>query len=158
MLNQANPTNALKTIPWFLDLSADSLQRLATVAQIQLFNKGEVIFTEGEQHRNLYVILDGKIQLESFIPGHGSIPIFIGETLDVIGWSSMTPVVRQKTETARVIEDTRLIALEAKRLTEICQTDCDLGYIIMSRLANIVASRFLAYRLHLLELLTCQHG
>ena len=154
MLNQADITTTIKSIPWFLELNPASIQRLTTVSDVRTFETGEVIFSEGEQHPFLYVILDGKVRLESYVPGHGSLPIFTAESLDVIGWSSMTPVVRQKTSTARVLEPTTMLALDADTLMELCETDCDLGFVIMRRLANIVASRFLTHRLHLLELLS----
>lgn len=156
MLNQADITTTIKTIPWFLDLSPESLQRLTAIADIQSYTVGDVIFSEGEQHPFLYVLLDGKVRLESFVPGHGMLPIFTAESLDVIGWSSLTPVVRQKTGTARVIEPTRLLTFHADTLMELCETDCDLGFVIMRRLANIVASRLLTHRLHLLGLISCQ--
>lgn len=156
MLNQADITTTIKSIPWFLELNPASLQRLATVSDVHSYKNGEVIFNEGEQHPVLYVVLEGKVRLESFIPGHGTLPIFTAESLDVIGWSSMTPVVRQKTSTARVLAPTTLLAFETDPLMELCETDSELGFVIMRRLANIVASRFLTHRLQLLELLTCQ--
>jgi CRP-like cAMP-binding protein len=156
MLNQAVITTTIKSIPWFLELSSESIQRLSSIADIRSFESGEVLFAEGEQHPFLYIVLEGKVLLESFVPGHGSRPIFTAESLDVIGWSSMTPVVRQKTSTARVTEHATLLVFEAETLMELCETDCDLGFIMMRRLANIVASRLLTHRLHLLELISCQ--
>jgi CRP/FNR family transcriptional regulator, cyclic AMP receptor protein len=156
MLNQADITTTIKSIPWFLELNPASIQRLASVSDVRLYENGEVIFSEGEQHPFLYIVLEGKVLLESLIPGRGLLPIFTAESLDVIGWSSMTPVVRQKTSTARVLALTTLLAFDADSLMELCESDCDLGFVIMRRLANVVASRFLTHRLHLLELLTCQ--
>lgn len=156
MLNQADVTNAIKNIPWFFELKPESVQRLTSIAEIRTFDANEVIFAEGEQHPFLYVVLEGKVCLESFVPGRGSLPIFTAESLDVIGWSSMTPVVRQKTSTARALEPVTMLAFGAEDLMELCETDCDLGFIIMRRLSNVVASRFLTHRLHLLELISCQ--
>lgn len=156
MLKQAEITSSIKSIPWFLDLSPESIDRLSAVAEVHAFESGDVIFSEGEQHSYLYVILEGKVCLESFVPGHGSMPIFTAESLDVLGWSSLTPVVRQKTGTARVMEPTKLLAFEASILMDVCETDCELGFIIMRRLANIIASRLLTHRLHLLGLISCQ--
>lgn len=156
MLNQADVTTTIKSIPWFLELTSASIQRLSSVSDVRSYETDEVIFSEGEQHPFLYIVLEGKVQLESYIPGRGTLPIFIAESLDVIGWSSMTPVVRQKTSTARALEPTTMLAFEADTLMELCESDCELGFVIMRRLANIVASRFLTHRLHLLELLSCQ--
>ncbi len=156
MLYQADITSTIKSIPWFLDLSPESLQNLISAAEMRAFEIGDTIFTEGEQHNFLYVILEGKVSVESYIPGRGSLPIFTAESLDVIGWSSLTPVVRQKTGTVKVLAPTRVVAFDAEKLMSLCEADSQLGFVIMRRLANIVASRLLNHRLHLLELISCQ--
>lgn len=151
MLTQMDITSTIKSIPWFLGLSAESLQRLSDIAEIRSFKTDQIIFNEGEQHPYLYVILDGKVMMESLIPGSGTMPVFTAESLDVIGWSSLTPVVRQKTSTAHVLAPTKCLAFHADTLMQLCESDCDLGFIIMRRLANIVATRYLSHRLQLLE-------
>jgi len=156
MLNQAEITTIIKSIPWFLELSSESIRRISSVADVVSFETEDVIFSEGEKHPYLYVVLEGKVCIESYVPGYGSLPIFTAESLDVIGWSSMTPIVRQKTGTARVLEPTRLLVFKGKALMELCEGDRDLGFIIMCRLANIVASRLLTHRLHLLKIITDQ--
>lgn len=156
MLNQAETTTAIKSIPWFLDLSSESIRRLNSIAEVISFDAGSIIFNEGDQHPYLYIVLDGMIRLESFVPGLGSVPIFTAESLDVVGWSSMTPVVRQKTCTARVIKAASLLGFNADALMACCEKDCELGFVIMRRLANIVATQLLNNRLHLLEIITCQ--
>ncbi|MBG0783868.1 MAG: cyclic nucleotide-binding domain-containing protein [Anaerolineaceae bacterium] len=157
MLNQADITTSIKSIPWFLELSPESIHRLTSVADVRAYETGDVLFTEGEQNPYLYVILEGKIQLESYVPGHGSLPTLTAESLDIVGWSSLTPVVRQKTSTARVVEPATLLAFDAETLMEFCEKDCELGFVIMRRLANVVASRLLTQRLFLLELISSQH-
>jgi CRP-like cAMP-binding protein len=156
MLINTDMMSIIKTIPWFLGLSTKSLERLCNIAKITEYVAGDIIFHEGEKHSYLYVLLEGKILLESYVPSQGQMPIFTAESLDVIGWSSLTPVVRQKTSTARVIEPTKLISFDAETLMNLCETDCDLGFIIMRRLANIVASRYLTHRLHLMEKISSQ--
>jgi CRP-like cAMP-binding protein len=156
MLTQVDLSATMKSIPWFLGLSTESLQRLTEIANVRFIDAGEKIFSEGEKNPFLYVILEGKVRLESFVPGRGSLPYLTAETLDVIGWSSLTPVVRQKTGTAVAVEPTRLLSFHADELMDLCEKDCDLGFVIMRRLANIIASRLLNHRLHLLELLSCQ--
>ncbi len=158
MLNQVNLQSTLKTIPWFLELSPESMRRLAALAEVRLFEPGEIVYSEGEQHPYTYIILEGKVCLESYVPGRGILPILTLESLDVVGWSSMTPVVRQKNSTARVVEKTKLLAFHADTLMNLCKTDCELGFVIMKRLANIVASHMINHRLRLLELLTNQNG
>ena len=156
MLNQADLTATIKSVPWFLELNPESLQRLSGIANLCSFNTGDILFSEGEQHPILYILLEGKVLLESFVPGHGIMPIFVAESLDVVGWSSLTPMVRQKTSTARVLEHTVALSFASEAMMELCESDCVLGFVIMRRLANIVASRYLNHKLHLLELISEQ--
>ncbi|NLN71072.1 MAG: cyclic nucleotide-binding domain-containing protein [Chloroflexi bacterium] len=155
MYNQVDIATAINSIPWFFNLSQGSINRLCSIASVVSFQSGHVIFNEGEQHPNFYIILIGKVRLESYIPGRGLMPLFTAEALDVVGWSSLTPVVRQTTCTAIVESTTNLLRFNAKALTACCEEDCDLGFVIMRRLTNIVASRLLAHRLNLLEIISC---
>jgi CRP-like cAMP-binding protein len=156
MFIQADIAQTIKSIPWFLDLSKDSIQRLCAIAEVRSFRPGELMFSEGEQHHYFYIVIEGKVCLESYVPGFGAMSVFTAESLDVIGWSSLTPVVRQKPGTARVIEPTKCLTFDSNTLMGLCEADCDLGFVIMRRLANIVASRLLNHRLHLLEIISSQ--
>ena len=158
MLNQAEAIKEIKSIPWFFELSPESIERLSSIADITSYDTGKIIFHEGDQHPYLHVLLEGKVRLESFVPGRGSLPIFTAEGVDVIGWSSLTPIVRQTTSTAIVAAPAKLLTFDAYALTECCETDCELGFVIMRRMANIVASRLLNHRLHLLEIIACQNN
>jgi signal-transduction protein with cAMP-binding, CBS, and nucleotidyltransferase domain len=153
MLISTEISSSIKAIPWFLDLEPKDMQKLAEIAELKSFVAEEIIFKEGQQHPYIYVILEGSVQLESFIPGHGVLPVYTAESLDVIGWSSLTPVVRQKTSSARVLKNTKAICFHSESLMNLCESECEIGFVIMRRIANIVASRFLNHRLHLLELI-----
>jgi len=156
MLNLTDISNTIKSIPWFLELKPGSIQRLSSIAEIMTYQTDEIIFSEGEKHDYFYILLEGKVSVSGYVPGHGSMPIFTAESLDVLGSSSLTPVIRQQTGTALVIKPTTVLAFKSKSLMALCESDHDLGFIIMRRLANIVASRMLTHRLHLLELITDQ--
>ncbi|MFU8826952.1 MAG: Crp/Fnr family transcriptional regulator [Brevefilum sp.] len=156
MLNQAEITTAINSIPWFFDLSQESINRLISIADVISLEPGHVIFSEGDQHPYFYLVLEGKVHLESFVPGQGSLPLFTAESLDVLGWSSLTPVVRQMSSTAVVLAPTKLLRFNAQTLMACCESDCELGFVIMRRLANIIASRLLTHRLHLLEIISGQ--
>jgi hypothetical protein len=80
--------------------------------------------------------------------------VYTAEALDIIGWSSMTPIVRQRTAAARVTQSCLLVGFNSKLLQQYCEEDHELGYIIMRRIANVVASRLLTTRLSLLEIIT----
>ncbi len=153
MDEQATINQTLLKIPWFHELSPGAMNRLAQSASMRVLNPGELLFREGETENCLYVLMDGELDLETHVPGYGQVHIFTAEPLDVIGWSVLTPVVRQRTDTARAISYCKLIAFNSELLRQQCEEDREFGYVIMRRIANVAASRLLTTRLHMFEVI-----
>lgn len=160
MIIPVDLTTTLKSIPWFVDLGPQQLERLAGIATLHSVEPGEVVFQEGDREDCLYVLLEGQVVLELEVPLHGQIVFYTAEALDIIGWDAMTPMIRQRTASARATMITTLVCLNSKLLQQACDEDHELGYVIMRRLANVVATRLLTSRLTLLEIIareTHQH-
>src|SRR5512138_1794286 len=102
----------IQNIPWFNELSSSQVERLAGISSIQSVEPGAVLFKEGERPDMMYVILDGEIVLENYIPSVGKHFLAKAEPLDVVGWSSMTPIVRQRSVTARACMPSRVLAIQ----------------------------------------------
>ncbi len=144
---------AIQSIPWFVDLSPIQVERLASIAGIRNLPANEELFREGDREEYMYVVLEGQLNLENYVPSHGILYLYTANPLDILGWSSMTPVVRSLTATARALGPTRLLAFDSEALRILCDEDHDLGFIIMRRLANVVASQLLVSRLVLYDLI-----
>jgi len=142
----------LKEIPWFKEIKPKHFKKLAQIASLHIFPEGGEVFREGDQQDYLYIILEGRVALEIFVPHKGRVRILTVEPMDVIGWSSVTPVVHQRTASARAILPSKLIGLDAEKLRALCDEDHDLGYVVMRRIANIVSSRLTVTRLQLLDM------
>lgn len=153
MIIPADLSKILRRIPWFVDLSAAQVDCLASIATQQTLEAGDLLFREGDREDYLYVVLEGQVVLEVEVPTRGQVPVYTAEALDVIGWSSMTPIARQRTASVRATQITTLIGFNSKLLQQLCEEDHDLGYIIMRRLANVVANRLLTTRLCLLDII-----
>lgn len=145
--------DTLKSIPWFLDFNSKQLERLASISTIVEVSAGKVIFCEGDRVDNMYIILDGQIAVDSAVPGHDPVRIYQAEALDIIGWSKMTPVIRQRVATTTVLKDSRLLVINGDDLTNLCEEDNHIGFVIMRRLANVVATNMLTTKLQLLDLI-----
>jgi len=153
MYLQADLTKTLRRIPWFVDLEPDKLSRLSSVASIHELQPGQVLFREGDRKDCFYVVLEGQVSLDMEVPTRGVVTFYTAEAMDVVGWSSMTPIARQRTATVRARKPSLLIGFNSELLQQICDEDCELGYIIMRRLANVVANRLLTIRLCLLDII-----
>jgi CRP-like cAMP-binding protein len=142
----------LQAIPWFQKISDEHFSKLAEISTIKLYSKEEVLFKQGDTEKFLYIVLEGRVGVEIYNPMQGYIRIYTAEPMDVVGWSSATPVVRQRTATAKAVLDSRLIVIDAPKLNQLCEEDHHLGYIVMRRLANVVAARLMLCRLQTLDL------
>lgn len=142
----------LKKIPWFGNLSPEHLERIAEITTLRQVRAGETLFKEGDKQDYVYIVLEGRVALEIFIPHRGKIRIYTCEQHDVFGWSSVTPVVHQRTAGATAVLNSLVACLDAEKLRQICDEDRNLGYLVMRRLVNVVASRLMVTRLQLLDM------
>lgn len=153
MKNPIPLLDALKTIPWFLDFNAKQLDRIASISSIMEVEAGETIFCEGDRVDNLYIILDGQVSVDITVPTQGTKRIYVAEPLDILGWSKMTPVVRQRVASTQAITDTHLLVVNGDDLATLCEEDHHVGYLVVRRLANVVATNLLHTKLQLLDLI-----
>jgi len=99
-----------------------------------------------------YIVAEGRVALDIFIPHRGKARIYTAEKWDVFGWSSVTPSVHQRTAGATAVADGLVVCIDSAKLRQACDEDHDLGYIVMRRLTNIVAGRILVTRLQLIDM------
>lgn len=152
MDNGAEVIQELRKIQWFQELKPGHLQKLADIAHLQRMKNGEILFREGDKEDYLYIVLEGRVALDIFVPHRGKMRIYTAEPMDVFGWSSVTPSIHQRTASAVCVMDGLVVGIDAEKLRQTCEEDHDLGYVVMRRLANIVASRVLVTRLQLLDM------
>jgi len=142
----------LHAIPWFQELSSKHFDRLIEMASLRDVETGEELYREGDRQDYVYIILAGRIASDMNVPGRGRLRLYTSEPMDVVGWSGITPVLRQRTASAMAIMPSRLAAFDAMALRKACEADHDLGYVVMRRLANVVAARLLVTRLQLVDM------
>jgi CRP-like cAMP-binding protein len=142
----------MQAIPWFQAMTAEHFNKMVSISKIFKFEPGQSIFHEGDKEDYLYIVLEGRVAIEISIPGRGRIRILTADAMEVVGWSSVTPVVRQRTAGARAVLPSRILAIDASDLRRLCDEDHSLGYYVMRRLANVVAGRLLTTRLQLLDM------
>ena len=133
------------------DLSAEEQQQLAAISRYEDFSRNETVFTEGTEHRDLYIILSGRVEICMTIPARGCLPVLTLEEGDLVGWSSFLKQ-GEMTATGIAVEQTRVIAIDAAALAEVCEQDHDIGYQIMRRVALSLSQRLVASRLQVLDM------
>ena len=58
----------INNIPAFNGLSEDQLKEIKSIAVDRRYNKGEIIFSEGEEGNGFYVVVDGQVKIFKLSP------------------------------------------------------------------------------------------
>jgi CRP/FNR family cyclic AMP-dependent transcriptional regulator len=136
--------------PFLRGLSSEHLSILTDCAMFSEFTEDQLIFSEGDPANRFYLILEGKVTLESHVRDSGTVPIQTIGAGDVLGWSWLFPPYHWHFD-ARALEPTRAIFFYGTRLREKCDQDHALGYELMKRTAEVVIKRLQATRRQLLD-------
>lgn len=71
--------------PFFRRLSREDLERLATIAVAKTYEKGDVIFSQGEEPRSLHTIASGRVKVVKLVPSGKELILEILEAGDPLG-------------------------------------------------------------------------
>jgi CRP/FNR family cyclic AMP-dependent transcriptional regulator len=127
------------------------VERLADFATEAGFAAGDTIFREGDPANRFYLIVEGRVAIESFMEERGMVPVHTLGAGDVLGWSWLFPPYYWHFD-ARAVEPTRAIFLYGTPLRELCEEDAQLGCELYKRIAATVVARLQATRERLLRL------
>ena len=145
-----NLANTLREHPFLEGFEPEHIDKLAGMASEVRFGKGELIFREGDQSSFFYLLLSGKVSLETNTPGHMLRIVTLGRG-EELGWSSVT-AHHSKQFQARSLEETQALAFDGVRLQHACEEDCRFGYTLMRAMLRVVAQRLQSTRLQLLDM------
>jgi CRP/FNR family cyclic AMP-dependent transcriptional regulator len=122
----------------FGGISSRVMKEITDICVEEVYDKGTTIFNQGERAENLYILREGTLNL--MVKNGGSLVFSLSEQGEVFGWSSLFESGRY---TASGICDTdlKVFKIERKALYKILKHNAGDGFIIMRRLAGVIANR-----------------
>jgi CRP/FNR family cyclic AMP-dependent transcriptional regulator len=143
-LRRQPPTSFLE------DLSPATAEKVLAVTETFGFAAGDIIFSQGDESKYLYIIKAGEVGVEIQIPLRGERTILTLAPGDVSNWSALIePYV--STASVRALRPTTVLGISGKGLREACLADASLGFEVYRALACAISARLVAIRLQLLE-------
>ena len=136
--------------PFLKGMEPRLLEALAGCASQVTFKPGELIAHEGDAAAAFFILTQGRVAVEVFVPGRPPITIQSLDDGDVLGWSWFYPPYHWHFD-ARATGPTRCIRFDAPALRRMCDADHDLGYELAKRFANVVYERLQATRMQLID-------
>ena len=114
------------------------------------FPAGQDIFRAGSPANRFYLILTGKVAIESEMKEHGMAAIRALGPGDALGWAWLFPPYFLHFS-ARTLEPTKTIFFYGTRLREQCRHDHEFGYQLMTRVAEVVVQNLNAMQQRLMD-------
>ena len=130
----------LKRSDLFRELSDEQLDALEKICTCEVYEPGTFICRQNTFSDKLYVIEDGLIAI-ILEPGPLSQrQLQAVSNFETFGWETVIPP-HLRTDSAKAIEKTQVLALNGQDLFNLFKTDCPIGCIVYQGVARVVASR-----------------
>jgi CRP-like cAMP-binding protein len=136
--------------PFFAGLDAETLELLAGCASNVHFAPGAFLFREGGAADSFYVVRHGRVSLQMRTPTE-DVVLDTAHDGDVVGWSWLVQPYRW-TFDARATEGTTAISFDGLCLRRKCEQDPAVGYALLQRVVQVMATRLHSARVRLLDL------
>jgi CRP-like cAMP-binding protein len=143
-------SRALAEHPFVAGLGEPEVSFLAGCTKNQRFGAGEYLFKEGSPADTLFLLRDGRVALESHVPGRGNVKLETLAAGDLLGWSALFDPHSFHLD-GRALEATLTFAVDARCLREKMQSDTAFGYALTRRLLYHVHRRLERARLQQLD-------
>ena len=135
--------------PFTHGMGGPAIERLASLARTVGYARNDVIFREGDDCHDFFLLVSGRVGLEIVSEGvaHRVHTLSAG---DEFGWSAVL-MGQGKYFQARALEQVEALALDGSDLLALCEREPAFGFKLMHRLLAVVAERLQATRLQLLD-------
>ena len=142
--------SAVQHHPFVLGMTPEHCETLASLARQANYDANQLIFREGDDRHEFFLLLSGRVALEIIAQGK-PLRVHTLEAGDELGWSAVL-MGRGKHFQARALEPVEALAFDGYALLERCRSDTAFGYKLMHRLLGVVSERLQAARLQVLDM------
>lgn len=139
----------------FGSLTVQQVSRIEELCRDVTYTPGAMIFMEGDEAREFYVVDSGRVALELGVRPVANHPA-ITTALEIVtegecfGWSALVEPHRYTTS-ARCLNHCSLLAIRGDALKGAMDSDPELGYRLMEKVAQIISQRLMHARQRLLS-------
>jgi CRP/FNR family transcriptional regulator len=131
----------LAKAPIFNGLSPEELDSIAKLCESQTYKKNDVIFTEKSHGKELFVVAKGRVRIELEIKGEAEkATVHRVQPGGVFGELALVNEGR-RSATARSETTSDIIILDRNDLLSLFKENSHIGYILMTNLASVLATK-----------------
>jgi CRP-like cAMP-binding protein len=143
----------LKDIRFFDNYSDEQLKIFISISAIKEFKVKDILFEQYDELSEVYVLLEGCLSLGISLAKEKRIRLGTLEEGQLFSWSA---VFHPHISTAWVMATcpTKVLVIDAKKLNQKFEKDCEFGLKTMSKIAQTISHRLSDTRFQLMNQLT----
>ncbi|MFC1922503.1 Crp/Fnr family transcriptional regulator [Chloroflexota bacterium] len=131
----------IRRYPYFSGMSMERINLLANIAEEIEYEQDQYFHHEGEAIDKVYIIVKGEVSLVTSLPQQDKEVVI--NTLgagDVFGWTSLLPP-HTAGSGAKSVTNCNLVEFSASELRSKFEEDFQFGYLMMTKIAQIIRER-----------------
>jgi NADP-reducing hydrogenase subunit HndB len=109
------------------------------------FKKGEKIFSEQEEAKNIWFVMEGQVDIRFDLPGRSTSEVstvYSEPPTKTFGWSTFVPPYRYILSAYCASRQCKVAKLEKGFLLKLFESDYEMGYRVMFNIAHVISERF----------------
>jgi toluene monooxygenase system ferredoxin subunit len=122
----------------FTGLNASTLAKLVSLAKRERHPAGALLYRPGDAADDFFVLDSGRVEFQIGRDPAG----FMLKKGEVFGWAALLESHPQRIASARVLEDAALLRINGRQALGVLEADPTAGYVVMRRLAGLIARFF----------------
>ena len=133
----------IASVEVFNELNQEQLKKIADLCEEVIFGDGDKIITDGEKTDFFFILEEGSVDLRFDIPFRKTskeMTVLTIEPGECFGWSALVPP-HQATLSGYSVGKSRAVKIPGAKLLNFFERNNSIGYLIMSKLAMMIASR-----------------
>lgn len=142
--------DSLRDVRFLHDLDNTHLLEIAEVTRMRNVPEGDVLFREGDEPQDVFLVVSGSVGLDIAVQGKGSNRILTVGPGEILGWSALLEQT-QMTATATALCSTCVAQINTGQLLRICARNPRFGYELLRRTSLALAARLSATRMQLVD-------
>lgn len=143
MTETVNKIKALGRAELFKGIDQAILEKIAAVAELREYEESDVIYQLGDDSDDVHVLISGRVRFTLGVGNRGQSSGSIMSGRMVFGWAAVVDDQPRRVATAACLEDSIVLAVSGRRLLEILEQEPEAGFIVMRRLAAMIARNFM---------------
>jgi len=164
-LNKPLSSADIRDFPLFADISADRLDKIASLIQLRTYQDGDILGSEGEPGEEMFVLFEGALEVtqkltllsdeESASSSRNKMLIRLSADLKpVVGEMSLFEEHFTRSATMKALGDIVVGVLQKKDIMELTRKDHHLGRQLFYNIGTVLSARLRKANCDILKLTT----